>query len=55
MRTAILRFNRYLSQPAVSLPNAATRKELLQKALDRLLIMACCAGLVAIFMFALCL
>ena len=55
MRTAIMHFNRYLSQPAIPLPNAATRRELLRKALDRLLIAASCAGLVAILLFFMCL
>lgn len=55
MKTAILYFNRYLSQPAISLPNAATRRDILQKALDRMLITASCAGIVAIFLFLLCL
>ena len=55
MKTAIIYFNRYLSQPAISLPNAATRRDILQKALDRMLIAASCAGIVAIFLFLLCL
>ena len=55
MRTAIMHFNRYLSQPAIPLPNAATRRELLRKALDRLLIAASCAGRVAILLFFMCL
>ena len=51
MKTAILRFNRYLSQPAVPLPNAATRRQVLHKILDTALIAASCVGLVAITLF----
>jgi hypothetical protein len=55
MKTAIMHFNRYLSQPAVQLPNAATRREILQKVLDRMLIAASSIGIMAIFLFFLCL
>ncbi len=51
MKTAIMHFNRYLSQPAVPLPNAATRREILQKVLDRMLIAASCTGIMAILLF----
>ena len=54
MKTAIVELNHYLSQPVVPLPNAATRRQALQKVLDRMLIAASCAGLVAILMFLVC-
>ena len=46
--TAICRF---LDRPYVSLPNAATRRQILQKALDLLLITAICAGVSACMVF----
>lgn len=42
---------RYLDQPVVSRPNAATRREVLQKFIDHLLIIAICAGISACAVF----
>ena len=41
----------YLNQPVVSRPNAATRREVLQKLVDHLLIIAICAGISACAVF----
>ena len=53
--TPMLRTNtqkaNFWSQPHIALPNAATRREVLHKVLDNLLIAASCAGAVAIMLF----
>lgn len=43
--------SRYLNQPVVPRPNAATRREVLQKLIDHLLIIAICAGVSACAVF----
>lgn len=55
MKTAIMHLNRYLAGPVVPLPNAATRRDILQKVIDRMLIAASSVGIVAIFLFIFCL
>lgn len=55
MKTALIQAERFLSQPVIALPNAATRRQLLQKILDRLLVTASCVGIVTILLFLLCL
>ena len=42
---------RYLDSPAVACPNAATRRQLLHKLIDHLLIIAICAGVAACAVF----
>lgn len=42
---------RYLDTPAVPRPGAATRRQLLHKLIDHLLIMAICAGVAACAVF----
>ena len=42
---------RYLNQPVVARPNAATRREVLRKLVDHLLILAICAGISACAVF----
>ena len=42
---------RYLDSPVAPYPNAATRRRLLEKALDLLLITAICAGISACIVF----
>lgn len=42
---------RYLDTPAVPHPGAATRRQLLSKLIDHLLIMAICAGVAACAVF----
>ena len=42
---------RYLDTPAVPRPGAATRRQLLRKLIDHLLIMAICAGVAACAVF----
>ena len=41
----------FWSEPYVPLPNAATRRQVLQKIVDTALIIASCAGIVAIMLF----
>ena len=43
--------HRYLDHPAVARPNAATRRQLLHKLIDHLLIVAICAGVSACAVF----
>ena len=42
---------RYLDQSVVSRPNAATRRQVLHKLIDHLLIIAICAGISACAVF----
>jgi hypothetical protein len=42
---------RYLDRPASSCPNAATRRQVLAKLIDHLLILAICAGVAACAVF----
>ncbi len=42
---------RYLDCPAAPHPNAATRREILHKLIDHLLILAICAGVAACAVF----
>ena len=42
---------RYLDTPVVPRPNAATRRQLLHKLIDHLLIIAICAGVAACAVF----
>ncbi len=42
---------RYLDETVVPRPNAATRREVLQKLIDQLLIIAICAGAAACAVF----
>ena len=42
---------RFLDRPYVPYPNAATRRQLLEKLLDLLLITAICAGVAACMVF----
>ena len=41
----------FWSEPHIPLPNAATRRQVLQKIVDTALIIASCAGIVAIMLF----
>ena len=42
---------RYLDRPAAPCPNAATRRQVLTKLIDHLLILAICAGVAACAVF----
>ncbi len=52
MKAATYR-NNFWNQPYVPYPNAATRRQVLDKMIDRLLIAASCIGIVAVVMFLL--
>ncbi len=51
MLTTNIRKTNYWSEPYIPLPNAATRRQVLHKILDTALIIASCAGIVAIMLF----
>lgn len=53
MKTAAIYYHRYMNQPAVPYPNAASRRQVLHKVVDILLSAACCAGIIAIVIFLL--
>lgn len=50
LRTNTQKVN-FWSMPHIALPNAATRRDVLHRILDNLLIAASCAGAVAIMLF----
>ena len=49
MKTAICKFN-YPTMPKVPYPNAATRRQLLQRLMDTALVIACGIGIAATFL-----
>ncbi len=51
MKTAAYLKSSYWSEPVIDLPNAATRRQILHKLLDKLLISASCVGIVAMLYF----
>lgn len=51
MKSAELYFHSNAIRSALPFPNAATRRDILQKALDFLLTVASCIGIVAIMVF----
>lgn len=51
MKTAILYLNRYMNQPHIDLPNASTRRQVLQKYLDQFLLCASGVGIAAVLLF----
>lgn len=51
MKTAIVYTQRFMNRPYVPLPNAATRRQVLHKLLDKILIGACCVGVTIGVMF----
>lgn len=53
MKTATVRRNNYTTNPQIPFPNAATRKELIHRFLDLLLMGATGAGLAASLLFLL--
>lgn len=50
MKTAAMNRSSYVSQPNLPYPNAATRRELVKKFLDLLLVAAMGAGAAAMFL-----
>ena len=51
MKTATIYISNFMNRPHICLPNAATRRQLMQKFLDRLLLGVCCVGLVVALLF----
>ena len=51
MKTAILCVQKFMNQPYIALPNAATRKQVLDRIVDKLLILVCCIGIVTGIIF----
>lgn len=45
MKTAIIYAHKFLNKPHINLPNAATRRQVLQKYLDSILLCACGVGI----------
>ena len=51
MKTAILYLNHYMNQPHIDLPNAATRRQIVKKHLDQLLLCASGVGIAVVLLF----
>lgn len=51
MKTAILCANRFMNRPHVDLPNAATRRQVLHKYIDHILLCACGVGIAVTILF----
>ena len=51
MKTAVIYAQRFMNRPYISLPNAATRRQVLKKALDGILVCVSCVGLVVALLF----
>lgn len=51
MKTAILYFNHYMNQPHIDLPNAATRRQVLKKYLDQILLCVSGVGIAVTVLF----
>lgn len=51
MKTAELYFTSRTRRPTLPFPNAASRRDLIRKAVDFMLIVASCVGIVAIMLF----
>ena len=43
----------FKNRPYVNVPNAATRREVLHQLVDRLMVVACCTGLITAIVFLL--
>ena len=51
MKTAIAYANNFLNKPHIDLPNAATRRQVLHKYLDGILLCACGVGIAVAVLF----
>ena len=51
MKTAMLYANNFLNKPHVDLPNADTRRQVLRKYLDGILLCACGVGIAVAVLF----
>lgn len=51
MKAAVVYAQRFMNRPHVPLPNAATRRQLLKRFLDRFLVGVCCIGIVVAVLF----
>lgn len=51
MKTATVYAQRFMNRPYIPLPNAATRRQVLKKALDGILVGVCCVGIVVAILF----
>ena len=43
----------FMNRPYVNVPNAATRREVLQQLVDRAMVVVCCVGLITAIVFLL--
>lgn len=51
MKTAVIYAQSFMNRPYVPLPNAATRRQVMRKFLDGILVGACCVGLAVVLLF----
>lgn len=51
MKAAVVYAQRFMNRPYISLPNAATRRQLLRKYINSMLVGVCCAGIVVTILF----
>ena len=51
MKTAIVYAYKFMNKPYISLPNAATRRQVLNRIIDKLLVAVCCVSIVAGIIF----
>ncbi len=51
MKTAAIYHESFLNRPLFNCPNGATRRQVLQKLLDRMLITASCLGVCSILLY----
>lgn len=51
MKTAVVYAQRFMNRPYVPLPNAATRRQVLKRYIDGLLVGVCCIGIVVAVLF----
>ncbi len=51
MKTAVIYYQNFLNRPLFNCPNGATRRQVLHKLLDRLLIVASCLGVCSVLLY----
>ena len=51
MKAAVIYAQRFMNRPHIALPNAATRRQLLNKYLNSMLVGVCCVGIVVAVLF----
>lgn len=51
MKTAVVFAQKFMNRPYIPLPNAATRRQLLNRYINSMLVGVCCAGIVVAILF----